>query len=80
MSNIEPGIYVHYKSDDMRYEVLGVARHSETDESFVVYKPLYETEGEQPDFWIRPYEMFVEDVTVDGLRRPRFKFLGKHQD
>jgi hypothetical protein len=73
MPTITPGIYVHYKSDNMRYQVFGVGRHSETDEYFVVYKPLYETEDEQPDFWVRPYEMFTGDVTIDGKTMPRFR-------
>jgi len=73
MPTITPGIYVHYKSDDMRYQVFGIGRHSETDEYFVVYKPLYKTEDEQPDFWVRPYEMFIENVTIDGKTMPRFR-------
>lgn len=70
---ITPGIYVHYKSDHMRYQVFGVGRNSETDEFYVVYKPLYKQDGPQPDFWVRPYGMFVEDVEVDGEMKPRFE-------
>jgi len=73
MPTITPGVYVHYKSEDLRYRVLGIGRHSETDEYFVVYKPLYEIEDEQPDFWVRPYDMFIGDVTVDGKTKPRFR-------
>jgi hypothetical protein len=74
MSMIEPGIYVHYKSDEKRYEVLGVAMNTETHEKYVVYRPLYESnEGINPDFWVRPYEMFGGTVEVDGKIVPRFR-------
>lgn len=63
---LAPGVYEHYKR--LRYEVLGVARHSETLEPVVVYRPLY---GEGA-LWVRPYAMFVEGVEVEGVRRPRF--------
>ncbi len=61
-----PGIYRHYKGS--LYEVLGVARHSETEESLVVYRALY---GDY-DLWTRPMEMFVETVDVQGEPVPRF--------
>ncbi len=64
---IEPGRYRHYKGND--YEVLGVARHSETEEEFVVYRALY---GERA-LWIRPAAMFLEFVLVEGQPRPRFE-------
>lgn len=67
--NIEVGVYEHYKGN--RYEVIGVARNSETNEDYVVYKPLYEHEN-QPDIWVRPYNMFIENVVVNGLEKPRF--------
>jgi hypothetical protein len=62
----EPGRYRHYKGYD--YEVVGVARHSETDEELVVYRPLYGARG----LWVRPLAMFMETVEVDGLIQPRF--------
>lgn len=64
-----PGRYRHYKGGE--YEVLGVARHSETGESLVVYRPLY---GERA-LWVRPLAMFTESVTVDGKRVARFARL-----
>lgn len=70
---LDPGRYVHSKSGK-EYEVLGVACHSETLEYFVVYKPLYQHSG-KPDVWIRPYEMFTEDVEIDGEIIPRFRKL-----
>lgn len=64
---IEPGRYRHYKGKD--YEVIGVARHSETEELFVVYRALYGERG----LWVRPAAMFLDTVIVDGLSRPRFQ-------
>lgn len=63
---VEPGRYRHYKGKE--YEVLGVARHSETEEEMVVYRCLY------GDFslWVRPLAMFCELVRVDGVSVPRF--------
>lgn len=75
MTKIEPGIYAHYKSPEKKYEVLGVGRNTETDEEYVVYKPLYEAEG-QPEFWVRPYDMFVDIIEINGLSQPRFKKVG----
>ena len=66
---IKPGRYRHYKGGE--YEVLGLARHSETEEEFVVYRQLYGA-GE---WWIRPKEMFAENVIIDGRAVPRFQFL-----
>lgn len=62
-----PARYRHYKGND--YEVLGVARHSETDEELVVYRPLYGDGG----LWVRPKAMFCETVEVNGQRVPRFR-------
>ena len=65
-----PGRYRHYKGLD--YEVIGVARHSETLEALVVYRPLYDDSG----LWVRPHAMFFGDVEIDGKRQPRFAFVG----
>lgn len=67
------GLYEHYKGN--RYQVLGVAIHSETLEELVVYKALY---GEGLT-WVRPLKMFLENVEVDGDTKPRFKYLGKER-
>lgn len=66
---IKPGTYQHYKGN--RYEVIGLSCHTETQEYFVTYKPLYDHQG-QPDIWVRPYAMFVESVVVDDKSIPRF--------
>ena len=66
MPELEPGTYRHYKGN--LYEVIGTATHSETEETLVVYRPLYGAGG----LWVRPLEMFLSDVEVDGVRVPRF--------
>lgn len=68
---MEKGIYKHYKGK--LYEVLDVATHSETLEKMVVYKQLY---GEYAT-WVRPYDMFNEEIEVNGVRVKRFEFQGK---
>lgn len=65
---IELGTYKHYKGN--LYEVIGVAKHSETLLPHVVYRALYQTEGE--NLWVRPLEMFQEEVVVDGVLVKRF--------
>ena len=70
MPTIGLGTYEHYKGK--RYRVLGVGRHTEADEYFVVYAPLYEHDG-QPDIWLRPYVMFTETIELEGRTIPRFK-------
>ncbi len=66
---LKKGIYKHYKGN--LYEVIDVARHSETQESLVVYKTLY------GDFstWVRPLDMFQESVDRDGEQVARFEFV-----
>jgi len=62
-----PGLYRHHKGG--LYEVIGAARHSETLEALVVYRPLY---GDAC-LWVRPHAMFFETVTTDAGPRPRFE-------
>ncbi len=69
--SVKPGIYEHYKKK--RYEVLGVVVHSETLEELVLYKALY---GRKLT-WVRPLNMFLENVDINNEVRPRFKYLGK---
>ena len=71
---LQAGIYRHYKGNE--YEVIGIASHSESEESLVVYRPLY-GEGK---LWVRPLDMFTELVNVDGKQIPRFKCLGEIQE
>ncbi|QTF93392.1 DUF1653 domain-containing protein [Halomonas sp. BM-2019] len=62
-----PGIYYHYKGN--RYEVLGVAHHSENEAPMVVYRALYGDYG----LWVRPLDNFTELVEVQGEPVPRFE-------
>lgn len=68
-SKIRLGIYKHYKGN--MYEVIGVAKHSETLEEFVIYRAMY---GEN-ELWARPLSMFLEEVEVDDKKVPRFEFI-----
>ena len=71
---VKVGKYRHYKGKE--YEVIGVGRHSEDLEEFVIYRALYDSEFGRGALWLRPKKMFLEDVEVDGKRVPRFEFLG----
>ncbi len=69
---IKTGTYRHYKGKE--YEVIGVAKHSETLEDLVIYKTLYD--NEVSDLWARPAAMFEETVEVDGKTMQRFEYVG----
>ena len=71
MESIKPGRYRHFKGKE--YEVLGIARHSETEEELVVYRALY------GDFslWVRPVSMWNEAVERDGKTFRRFTYIGE---
>lgn len=74
MSEIQLGQYEHYKGK--RYEVIGVARHSETLEEMVIYRALYDSEEFGSDaLWVRPKEMFFGQVVIDGKEAPRFRLI-----
>ncbi len=66
---IRAGRYRHYKGKE--YEVIGVARHSETLQEMVVYRALYGERG----LWVRPKGMFCEEVEVEGRKVPRFQLI-----
>ena len=68
---IKLGKYKHFKGKE--YEVLGVARHSETLEEMVVYRALYGDGG----LWVRPAAMWTEEVSREGYHGPRFLYLGE---
>lgn len=68
----EGALYEHYKGQ--KYKILGTGRHSETLEMQVIYQALYDS----PQFgdravWVRPLEMFLGNVTIDGKDQPRFR-------
>lgn len=68
-SIVTGSIYQHYNGH--RYQVLGIARHSETLEELIVYKALYD----KGDLWVRPLTMFLETVTIKGRSQLRFKLV-----
>ena len=67
---IRKGRYRHFKGN--LYEVLDIARHSETQEDYVVYRALYGDHG----LWVRPAAMFGEIIERDGRHFARFEFIG----
>ena len=67
--HLEKGLYKHYKGN--LYEVMSTVQHSETEEWMVVYKALYGNEG----MWVRPYEMFMEKIEIEGELVDRFEKL-----
>ncbi len=71
---MQSGKYRHYKGKE--YEVVGVAKHSETLEEMVVYKALYESEFGKDSLWVRPKAMFMEKIRVDENEVDRFQFIG----
>ena len=71
MESIKPGRYRHFKGKE--YEVLGVARHSETEEELVVYRALYGDFG----LWVRPVSMWNETVERDGKTFRRYTYIGE---
>lgn len=72
---VKPGIYRHYKGQ--YYQVLDVARHSETLEEMVVYRALYE--NKLSALWVRPKEMFAGSVKVGGQEVSRFAYIGRRR-
>ena len=68
---VRPGRYRHFKGNE--YQVLGVARHSETEEEMVVYRALYGEGG----LWVRPAAMWLETGPRDGVTQPRFTYIGE---
>ena len=68
---IKLGKYRHFKGNE--YEVIGIARHSETLEEMVVYRALY---GDG-DIWVRPAEMWNETVERDGKTYQRFTYINE---
>lgn len=67
--NIDKGIYRHSKKGHL-YEVIGMALQTETNETLVIYRPLYKNDYE---LFARPYAMFVEQVELNGKLIPRFE-------
>ena len=70
MQEIKLGKYRHFKGN--LYEVIAIAKHSETLEPMVVYRALYGEGG----LWVRPAAMWQETITRDGIAAPRFTYIG----
>jgi hypothetical protein len=68
---IQAGVYRHYKGNT--YQVIGIAKHSETEEDLVVYRALYGAFG----LWVRPSDMFCEKVEIGGKIVPRFELIAQ---
>ena len=66
---LKPGIYRHFKGN--LYELIGIAKHSETMEPMVVYRALYGEGG----LWVRPAHMWTEYVDRPGYKGPRFTLV-----
>ncbi|HIY22606.1 MAG TPA: DUF1653 domain-containing protein [Candidatus Flavonifractor merdigallinarum] len=73
MDELRPGRYRHFKGKE--YQLLGTARHSETEELMVLYRPLYGEGG----LWVRPAAMWSEWVERDGYAGPRFTLIAEEQ-
>ncbi len=73
INKIKIGKYRHFKDMEKEYQVLGVAKHSETGEELVVYKKLYDDYS----MFVRPLAMFVEIVEFNGQKVPRFEYIGE---
>lgn len=71
MDEIKLGKYRHFKGNE--YEVVAIAKHSETTEDYVVYKALYGDGG----MWIRPASMWNETIERDGVVYKRFTYIGE---
>lgn len=81
MTTIKPGIYEHYKGK--KYHVLGIGKHSETLEEFVIYEALYD--NPESKLWVRPINLFTDEVDIPsasaqdkGKKVPHFKFISKN--
>ncbi len=73
VKQMELGLYKHYKGN--MYEVIGIAKHSETLEEMVVYKATYQ---EEPyNMWVRPKAMFLEKIEINGKLIERFSKISK---
>ena len=71
---MKTGVYEHYKGS--KYQVIDTVTHSETEELMVLYRIMYGNK----DLWVRPYDMFFENVTLDSQTVPRFKYIGEENE
>ncbi len=71
---IKPGIYRHFKGQ--RYQVMDLVKHSENEQTLVLYRALYGERG----LWVRPVDLFLGSKQVDGVAVPRFTYEGPELD
>jgi len=71
MAEIKTGKYRHFKGNE--YEVIGIAKHSESLEDMVIYRALYGKFG----LWVRPLAMFTETIVRDNQEIKRFSYIGE---
>lgn len=71
MAEVKIGKYRHFKGNE--YEVIGIAKHSETLEDMVIYRALYGEFG----LWVRPLAMFTETILRDNQEIKRFSYIGE---
>ena len=72
-NKVKLGKYRHFKGNE--YRVLGMAKHSETLEEFVIYEALYD--NPESKLWIRPLTMFLETIERNGKKFKRFEYIGE---
>jgi molecular chaperone GrpE (heat shock protein) len=74
MTTIKPGIYKHYKGGE--YKVIFEVKNSETKEIEVIYQDV----SDESKIWVRPKSMFLEEVEIDGQKKPRFEFIKESEE
>lgn len=73
MEEVKKGRYRHYKGGE--YKVLYLVKNSETKEDMVVYQDI----NHEDKLWVRPKKMFLEEVEVAGIKKPRFEFISEEE-
>jgi len=71
VEDLKLGLYQHFKGG--YYEVIGLAEHTETLEEMVIYRSY----SKEKELWVRPKEMFLGNVLVDGQEVPRFRYISE---
>lgn len=74
---VKKGLYKHYKG--ATYEVLGEAVNSENKEELIVYQEFNENKIENARIWVRPKNMFLEEVEIEGIKKPRFEYINNQE-
>ncbi|MEF2176127.1 MAG: DUF1653 domain-containing protein [Candidatus Absconditabacteria bacterium] len=72
-NKIKLGKYKHYKGNE--YELIGIGKHTENLKEYAIYKALNGNENDNKKIWIRPLDMFFEEVIINGISMPRFELI-----